>query len=727
MYNLFSENPYPHDVRKGGGLYIEFLYCSPFDFASCGTDKLIPGITVSSAQYTVRNNTFSHNNAADDYDGAVYIFPNKTTHDAFGRGGGLSLFFKGNSSNNTFWIESNIFIENYASFGGGMLVEFQDNASHNNVTVSYCEFISNIASETGGGTRVSMFIVDGTIVHNVVQFIQNHYTDNVAELGGGVSVEITKEKHTLYPTNHINFSSSQWNRNNARLGSAIDITRSHSSVEDIGVSINIGINACEFVDNSVVRAGSDILGYGAVYADSVPITFIDFVRFIGNYDGAALVVTDNTVTFAENCQALFFKNKGRDGPGITIFAFSTLIISKNTMLNFTLNEATNEGGAIFAFRAGGRNLLSSRDCFLRYFDPTTAPDDWETDLIFNHNTANGVNNAIFTTSVYPCLWGKENGPSNKTQTRQLIRNVFCWSKFHYEPGNCSDKITTDPASLNVTKKVLNVVPGKRESLGIEAKNDRYDDVSNFLVLSAHTYLYNGSDIVVDKRSKYISSGTVLLSKTAGSPNRHNTTYTTLVLESDGPRVIKTNLEINFLPCPFGFFLKSINGSSVCTCASNKAFHGFVECDPIKFEISIMRGFWIGNNTEGKQMVGECKYCIRDSNRHRSHVNLTGSNTQIEDYLCHETREGVLCSKCKSGYGPAINTYEYNCVKHSNCLVSLYRIKNNLSIQFVFDIVCLPVYCSLWFFEWTYLLCSNNFVCNNRRLESYIRFWSRKCH
>ena len=683
-YNVFKENPYPHDARKGGGLYIEFLYCSPFDFASCGTDKLIPGMTVSSAQYTITNNTFKQNNATDEYDGAVFIFPNKTTHDAFGRGGGLSLYLKGNSSYNTFQIESNTFIENYASFGGGMLVEFQDNASHNNVTVSYCEFISNTALKAGGGTRLSMFIVDGSIVHNDVQFMQNYYYNNTAEVGGGVSVEITKEKHTLYPTNHINFSSSQWNGNVARLGSAIDITRSHASVEDIGVSINIEINACEFTKNSVERANDvHVLGYGAVYADSVPITFTDFVRFIGNYDGAALVVTDNTVTFAENCQALFVENKGRDGPGITIFAFSTLVIGKNTTLNFTHNEATNEGGAIFAFRAGGRNLLSSRDCFLRYFDPTIAPDDWETDLIFNHNTANGVDNAIFTTSVYPCLWGKENGPSEKNQTRKLIRNVFCWRRFHYEPGNCSDKITTDPASLDVNKTVLNIVPGKRESLGIKAKNDRYDDVSNFLVLSAHTYLHNGSEIFVDKRSKYISSGTVLLSKIGGSPDIHNTT---LVLESDGPRVIKTNLEIHFLPCPFGFFLKTEDdGSSVCSCAPTKAFHGFVDCDPVKFEISIMKGFWIGNNKEGKQRVGECKYCISDSNRHRSHVNLTGNNTQIEDFLCSTTRKGVLCSKCKSGYSPAINTYEYNCVECRKSTATAWILYIVLRVIFPFSL------------------------------------------
>lgn len=671
-FNVFTDNPYPSTITKGGGLYIELPYCSPFDYTSCGTDNSIPGITVTNSHYIISNNTFERNIAIDDnFPGAVFIVPNKQFHDVFGRGGGLSLYSKGDSGYNNFLIESNNFTHNQAYFGAGMLIEFQDDSSYNNVTVSNNNFIDNNASKTGGGVKLSIFIInEGKVLKNTIKFISNTFTANRASWGGGMAIEITKERNTFQATNSILLSDCIWSSNIARLGSGLDITRSYSNVEDNGVLINIVLDRCLFLTNSVKYDDHGIYGYGALYANAVSITFSRSITFRGNFDGGALVSTDNTITFASNCVAIFNDNLGRDGPGITMLAFSYLIIEQNTLITFKGNNATNEGGAIFAFRAGGRNLLSSRDCFIRYIEPSVKPEDWKTIITFDSNYANGRLNAIFTTSVYPCVWGQDHGPDDNIS--KLASEAFCWNNsFVYEPNStCDGQITTDAASFTLVKTNLSVIPGSTINLGITAHNDRNDNVTDFLVMTAHTKSKTGSMIGIDKKSKYISDDSVQLKRQMLSG--HDKADNILILESDGPRVIKAEIEINFRLCPLGL-INSTDEQMSCICPPRGGFHNYVLCDS-NLRVAILKGYWIGDyKHEGNHKVGDCKYCSMNNaldnnhtSHHSSHITFESTNsTVIQQQLCGDYREGVLCGRCIDGYGPAINSYDYKCVKCLN--------------------------------------------------------------
>ena len=122
MYNTFGENtiinsvfsnnrrtainyPYP----GGGGVYVEFTYCIVGDI-NCYTniEEIVSYFANNTdSLYLFHNCTFSNNMANSSDSGSAnstYIVPYRADHVAFGRGGGLSIFIKGNASNNTFVI-----------------------------------------------------------------------------------------------------------------------------------------------------------------------------------------------------------------------------------------------------------------------------------------------------------------------------------------------------------------------------------------------------------------------------------------------------------------------------------------------------------------------------------------------------------------------------------------------------------------------------------------------
>ena len=79
----------------GGGFYAEFCYCDPGT-----TDNCVQHLN-SLAYYHFQNSTFYQNAASDGLEqNNTFIIANGTTNIAFGRGGGLSLIFKGNASYN---------------------------------------------------------------------------------------------------------------------------------------------------------------------------------------------------------------------------------------------------------------------------------------------------------------------------------------------------------------------------------------------------------------------------------------------------------------------------------------------------------------------------------------------------------------------------------------------------------------------------------------------------
>ena len=88
---------------------------------------------------TITNSTFTHNTASSAAAGQ-WINPCGSTT----RGGGISVVFRGEATNNTVQLVNNVRLNNNkAQFGGGLYLGFHDNASGNTVTVDNAEVTEN--------------------------------------------------------------------------------------------------------------------------------------------------------------------------------------------------------------------------------------------------------------------------------------------------------------------------------------------------------------------------------------------------------------------------------------------------------------------------------------------------------------------------------------------------------------------------------------------------------
>ena len=134
------------------------------------------------------------------------MLPQKSNHCAFGRGGGLSVFFKGNSSNNIVLIESSSFINNSSFWGGGLFVEHQDYSCNNTLAVNNSQIRGNICFQGtgGGGARVGfVFYGDTHAKNNSIHFGNCFFSDNFAFFGGGLSLFASREPTEIIATNSL--------------------------------------------------------------------------------------------------------------------------------------------------------------------------------------------------------------------------------------------------------------------------------------------------------------------------------------------------------------------------------------------------------------------------------------------------------------------------------------------------------------------------------------------
>ena len=307
--SVFVDNPlHGKSLTRCGGLYIEFPYCLPGSSGLCNSS--LPQSSVSDSYYFITHCKFVRNTAQVETE-YEHVLPYNDSFVAFGRGGGLSVFFKGAATGNTIDIDNCVFFYNSALFGGGMMVEWEDNSALNNVTISHCQFFNNVAILSGGGSRISFIAYEPVIVNNSIFVLNCTFKDNSADVGGGVSFITTREPNYVNKANDVTFTDCLWEANVARLGAAIDLTVFHSIL--VGVVDNVTFSRCNYTDNSAMYTGccGKPLGMGAVYIDSVVVTFDDHILFQSNKDASALTILNTEIYFNEGVQVIFSGNEGK--------------------------------------------------------------------------------------------------------------------------------------------------------------------------------------------------------------------------------------------------------------------------------------------------------------------------------------------------------------------------------------------------------------------------------
>lgn len=668
----FTHNCPANGYPGGGGLYIEFSYCTPsindVD-VNCSNGSNVPDDYTRDSEYSIESSTFHHNEATlvnpEDH---TFILPQLRTHLAFGRGGGISVFFKGNAINNKVTVSGSNLTHNEALWGAGLFVEYQDMSQNNtflieNSTLDNNRCINSSSEQSGtggGGARVGYIFFGQThSKYNSIRFNNVHFTTNRAYFGGGLSFYVARE-NTPSPTNQLEFNHCVWSKNTARVGAGADLSIWHP-VPAGAVVKPIFLN-CTFENNSAsyTQALGRFVGIGTLYVDSIPVLFKDHMVFQFNNE-TALAAVSTGIYISENTTAYFHNNIGRNGGAIALMGYAFLEVSKGTDLHFVNNSAEIKGGAIYGQSIGEHDLISSRNCFIRYSDIRSTPLEWNVTFSFFNNTANSETNSIYVTSLLTCLWGGAFG-----STEQNAAAVFCWNtdgepkKWIYGDSDCSSDIATSPASFNSshndTKFSLKVFPGMRTTLPIETLDDRNKDVTDYTVLIGQVVPNYTSTIALDKSSVYISDNSV---EVHGDPN----TWGVVKLETIDPRVISTQVNITVDYCPPGMIPELTGVDTSCEC--NGSYSGLIQCYGTEFHSKLQRGAWIGfpnDNHSSPLLAGQCPYCAGINSS--QYFYIPQHTSQLEGALCGKlNRTGVLCGQCKDGLGPTVNSKHFNCV---NC-------------------------------------------------------------
>ena len=643
-----------HNPNGGGGLYIEFAFCYPGNTSCFNGTSNIPDSYTSGSTYVISDSVFAENiaNVSSHF---TFIPPQKSNHIAFGRGGGLSVFFKGRCSNNTIVIDCSNFTNNTALWGGGLYVGHQDYSYNNTLIVNNSIIRGNEcfhkASSTqgtgGGGARVVfVFFGDTHAQKNSVQFENCIFSDNSAFFGGGVSLYAVREPSESRPTNSLAFKNTTWQSNVAWTGSAVDLSVWH--VVTTGAIATTNFTDCIFSDNNgyYTKEPNTAVGLGAVYLDSISIFLMGKNRFEMNTH-SALAAVSTGVYLTTNSSLYFVNNTGQRGGAIALLGFAFLETSPSSEVVFINNTADINGGAIYQYSIGEHDLLNSRNCFIRYSDFELTPENWTSNFFFCGNRANNRNESIYTTSLFVCQLGGVYGNNSVA-----LAKVFCWSdRWIYAGGNCTTEVRTATSRFEPESSfAFNIIPGQRRAMPLKTVDDRGTDVTASSVLRLRAI---SSGVYIDQSSE-ITAGNHIEVHTDNVTNWYE-----ILLETSNPRVVQTKLNVTVTSCPPGMILRGGKKTASCECGGN--FNGRLECNSTGFSTKLRRGNWIGTYTyKSRKEIVASSTLYYTSYSDDLFFTLPNNSEELDDFLCQKlNRQGTLCGKCRDGYGPS---FYLDCIK-----------------------------------------------------------------
>ena len=651
LFNSVDNND--PEKLSNAAFYVEFCYCDP----GVVHDDCTPHDNTN-ANYTFHSSRFIGNDVLNINDNRTYYIPYKTDYFSFGRGGGLSIVFKGDALSNVVNVKDCILAKNVALWGGGVFVEFEDDSKNNSVTFTKTDFLFNqVVNDSptngtgGGGARVDFLNFNESLngFHgNSVKFDACLFFNNSANHGGGLSLLTTPEQQVLSPTNKLTLVNCNFTANVASLGTAVDLSTWHSLKK--GLPATVEIRDSKFFYNGLLNTD------GAVYADCVPANFYGNILFESN-KGTALSVFGTGVQFTDSCQAQFLHNQGWNGGAIALLGNAYIGIDPGVDFTFYNNSAYVEGGAIYALLTSRHDILSSRSCFLQYKVESIHPNQWNATFTFINNSA-PMGMSIYTTSLLPCVWGASYGNINYN-----LKEVFNWTNvFSYTPDHRS-QISSGIASLSSdTGSVdMHVAPGNITALPIKPVDDWQQSTQG----SVRLYPYD----------KEVSVYPNLTADYKVALHGHPGESSQVLIVTDSARNVSLTVNMTLRQCPPGY--KWNEDKKVCECAYED-WNGILYCDDMSFTSYLARGYWAGYVSSTTDSVAnesslvtiKCpsQYCSKFATSFRRQLPYTANSTIMDHMICGpQKRTGPLCGNCIGDYGVAINVraFQFSCIQCSD--------------------------------------------------------------
>ena len=464
---LFLHNGFSSTKYGGGGLVMD---------ANEATSEL---------SCTITSSNFTHNTASSEQ----FVFLSLTTsHDhgyfGLGRGGGISVVFRGTAVNNIVHLENVSLDGNTAQFGGGLFLGFLDNTSYNKVHMDNSWLRENVA-----------------LVNNGYDTPQFDLTE-----GGGVSILMSGASDNAVVISNTNFVS-----NEAHTGGGIAVNVLHNSYKYIGTGNRLLIDNCKFTNNTGFQGASAYFSQNSNHGQSVLSTTVSCSSFNGGYCGGLSLmngyrsrayglscygnvllqsfqmILEGTVMFNNNqlsalsllsssikllplTQLEFKQNIAINGAAIYVMECSSIIVNHNATLIFQRNTASNLGGAIYAENCCNSGLTGVESCFIRHANSTLHPNYWGITVNFtdnnhwcSHKEFCSILNSIYVDTINLSPW-PESSLGNSTH------KTFCWIGWTfkvdaYTSVDCHKELTSGPAYVsNTGPSNYTVSPGEWLSL-----------------------------------------------------------------------------------------------------------------------------------------------------------------------------------------------------------------------------------------------------------------------
>ena len=702
--SVFSNNPFwneQHTTMYGGsGLQIEFTYCLPSIYDSCAVND--NATCVSKTLYTVDNTKF-FNNAAYHGNFTVYKTTNLGYNNfAFGKGGGFSIIFKGNSTNNSFYFHNVTLQGNRAKFGGGFYVALLDLSSSNIILISDSHILENANKEfktekwdtdgAGGGGKV-LFSTGGesSLNCNNVTIQNSVFSKNIGIAGGGLSIEASLNSRSRF--NEVFIKNLTFTQNYANLGSAAYFSQSfQSSCQQACLSVHI--NGAKFNNNMPVCAKHQAQLFtslpcsGTLYSSNIPLNITCPsspnvpITFTNNV-GSALELHASYVEVQSESSIEFSNNTSKYGGAIALYDCSYILFKNNTTFTFSNNTATENGGAIYSDTCTSNNQPTtlSSSCFLQYYSSTKHPDDWDSTFHFTNNilkpddqntTNMSQSSSIYATNAIPCWWPKENHPWSVDD--KDLNTTFCWKTFFYHPSHCDDNVKSAPAYLQVKEKHSSpymVKPGDQFLLPVEVwdgTGDKVEDIDlRVCIVEPDKASFSQSK---RKQCKTVNDKKVVLYHCRGNISRvYYNESVQLTVETLGPASLQVQLTVSFKECKWPFYL-SYDSSQCGQCSLDENLFccsSSIKCDTcdstcglselVQKENYVKEKNWqciSYDSSTSKEVTGQCPYF---------YYNYTCSSNFDSNNIakCASHRTGALCGMCIDNYGIPLNSLYLECV------------------------------------------------------------------
>ena len=526
---------------------------------------------------------------------------------------------------------------------------------------------ANKETTRGAGMYISLKKTKNT---NKINISNCTFAHNKAYLGGSISVEASAAGEIS-----VGVYNSVFEENEGDIGSAIDFyciqTPVHKQIRESCLRVVI----C----NSMFTKNEPFTQIIQTHSSTVSIKHTELElngRIVFDRNNGSGIKSDESDISVNRSTILHFTgNFAQRGAGLNLLG-SFVHIYRNTHIIFTNNTAILAGGAIYSNQRLDLYIKYSRDCFVQYDDldcgheNSCNPDNWNTSLTFNDNTALDGND-IFTVSIFPCMW---KNPSAKNG--ENISNTFCdWKSWHI---NCSEgDIATSPWKFHTEnytlKGVISGAPMPYKSLRLSVVDEFQKDVTDRTVFTMLKANSSNSLIVAPNYHGNIA--------VFGEGPQTEKWY----IQTIGERTVTAAMEIHMIACPPGF----IYDAGVNDCMCNNRLHEIVHCLTNKTaEIEV--AYCISSMGYGSKKIfyGRCIFTTGKSPSSSISNKLPRNNDDVDEFCTRINRAGLLCGNCIANHSVDVFSDSFQCEKCSGSILdwSIYVMVESLPVFALFTAV-----------------------------------------